>query len=378
MFASVGAGVIALYTPRGDALTRLRTRTRSSEEKGLCFDAAGNLYVTNFDASTMSKFDGRGRLVQDPWGGRFDKDPESCAADAAGRVYVGEAQSARGLLKFTPSGKLLATYKPRGENEGVNWIDLAADQCTLFYTSAGRGIKRFDVCRGRQLPDFARVPDGQCYALRLRPNGEALVACSARVYRLDKAGRVLRAYTARALGEKSILYALALDQDGASFWTAGFESGHVYHVDIATGRVLGRFTEPPYQVLGGLAVVGDVPAAQLTPRSPACRPYHTALPLIVNILAAPAHSHQLTVRLLTQPRAQVSVALQVATARGVYRTLTGVARADLMGATDEYGVFIGAPTSAYLPSKPTPARLIVTVYQGCASATRTLPLTLRP
>lgn len=378
MFASVGAGAVALYTSRGDPLVQLRTRSRSSEEKGLCFDTAGNLYVTNFDVSTISKFDGRGRLTQDPWGGRFSKDPESCAADAAGRVYVGEAHGAKRILKLTSGGKLLAAYKPRGENEGPNWIDLAADQCTLFYTSAGSGVKRFDVCRGRQLPDFARAPDGQCYALRLRPNGDVLVACSAQVYRLDKAGRVLRAYTTRALGEKSILYALALDPDGASFWTAGFESGRVYRVDIATGRVLGRFTAPPYQVLGGLAVAGDAAAAQLTPQSPACRPYRTALSLTVRIPATPAHGHQVAVRLLTQPRAQVGVAVQVATAKGVYRTLTGAANAGLAGMTDERGAYTGALALAYLPSKPTPARLIVTVYQGCASATRTVPLTLQP
>jgi len=250
VFAGVGAGAVALYTPRGNVLARLRTRSRSSEEKGLCFDTAGNLYVTNFDASTISKFDGRGRLTQDSWGGRFSKDPESCAADDAGRVYVGEAHGAKRILKLTSGGKLLAAYKPRGENEGPNWIDLAADQCTLFYTSAGSGVKRFDVCRGRQLLDFARAPDGQCYALRLRPNGDVLVACSAQVYRLD---------TTRALGEKSILYALALDPDGASFWTAGFESGRVYRVDIATGRVLGRFTAPPYQVLGAWPSRGTRP-----------------------------------------------------------------------------------------------------------------------
>jgi hypothetical protein len=70
--------------------------------------------------------------------------------------------------------------------------------------------------------------------------------------------------------------------------------------------------------------------------------------------------------------------VQVATAKGVYRTLTGAANTGLAGMTDERGAYTGALALAHLPSKPTPARLIVTVYQGCASATRTVPLILRP
>lgn len=111
----------------------------------MCFDDAGNLYATNFSDQSMSKFDDQGRLLTYPWGGPFDQNPESCVIDAGGNVFTGEVDGAGLVRKFDQDGSPIETYAPAVGDRGVDWIDLAADQCTLFYTSECNAIKRFDV-----------------------------------------------------------------------------------------------------------------------------------------------------------------------------------------------------------------------------------------
>ncbi len=286
VLASVGGGLVKLYDARGRLRAILRTGSRSSQERGLCFDPAGHLYVTNFDAGSLSRFDAFGRLLATSWGAHVPPTPSSCVADRAGHIYVGTADKSGRLLKFDAAGHLLATFRLARENAGVDWIDLAADQCTLYYTSQGSHIKRYNVCTRRQLADFARNVSAQCYGLRLLPRGGLLVACLTAVYRLNAAGHTIAAYTAAHMGErhpcaptsrtpcdlwKSALVALSLDPDGRSFWTATLETGHVYRVDLATGRTLAAFTAPPYQLLGGLATAGEPAAALQAPAKPARR-----------------------------------------------------------------------------------------------------------
>src|SRR5437764_6527092 len=199
----------------------------------MCFDVTGVLSATNFDDGTVSTFDPHGRLLASGWAGPYTteaRDPESCVVDGAGDIYVGivvQNEMVRGglLRKYDAAGHLLATYHPDVEERGVDWIDLAADDCTLYYTSESNSIKRYNVCTHRQLPDFAHGLAGPCYALRIRPNGEVLVACYRLVYRLDPDGHVIQSYTARQGGERSRFFAVNLDPDGPSFWTAGLESG---------------------------------------------------------------------------------------------------------------------------------------------------------
>jgi hypothetical protein len=247
----------------------LNTGSHSSQERGACFDATGHLYVTNFDAGTLSTFDHLGSLLGRPWTMPAHHTPTSCVADRAGHVYVAVVDHGGQLLEFDGAGHLLKTFRPTQENAGVDWIDLSADQCTLYYTSQGSHIKRFNVCTRRQLTDFAGDVAPQCYGLRLLPRGGALVACLTAVYRLNATGHTVATYTAVHLGEphpcaptarapcdifKSALVALSLDPDGRSFWTATLETGHVYRVDLASGRRLAAFTAKPYQLLGGLTV----------------------------------------------------------------------------------------------------------------------------
>jgi Bacterial Ig-like domain (group 3) len=272
VFAGVGNGKIKHFSPNGVLLDTLDTTMGSSEDTGMAFDLVGNLYTTNFTANSMSKFNNSGGLIG-PFGGGFNNHPESVLVNAAGDFYVGQADGSHQVLKFNASGGLLGSFSPAIEARGTDWIDLAADQCTLLYTSEGKLIKRFNVCTNTQLSDFATLPiDGVnpesnpsgsvAYALRIRPNQEVMVAASQQVFRLNPSGAVIQTYPKPA-GETSFLFALNLDADLTSFWTAGLHSGNVYKIDIATGAVLKSFNAGILgPSLAGLTVFGEIVASQ--------------------------------------------------------------------------------------------------------------------
>lgn len=259
VFAGVGAGMIKRFAPDGTLLQTLDTTSGSTEETGMCFEALGNLYTTNWEASNMTKFDVNGTVLVHPWAGPFSVHPESCVVDRNGNIYTGEVDGDNMIRKWNSGGTLLASYSPVVEDRGIDWIDLAADQCTMFYTSEGSTVKRFDVCANTQLPDFATGLTSPCYALRIRPNGEVMVACSSQAYRLNSTGTTIQTYVP---GEGEALFALNLDPDGTSFWTGGYFSGNVFRVDIASGNTLTAFNAGIVGVsMAGLAIFGELQAA---------------------------------------------------------------------------------------------------------------------
>ena len=271
IFAGVGGGKINEYTPTGILVQTIDSTSGSAEQTGMCFNALGNLYATSFTAGKMELFDNNGNLLTYPWGGSFSTHPESCVIDNTGNIYTGEVDGANMIRKFDPSGTSLASFSPTTESRGLDWIDLAADQKTMVYTSEGSSVKRFDVSTNTQLPDFATGLNGPCFALRIRPNtnGEVMVACANLVYRLDNTGAVMQTYPKSGFvtpgggtGEPSTLFALNLDPDGTSFWTAGYTTGNVYRIDISSGAQLTTFTAAPNVLsTAGLAVFGELTAA---------------------------------------------------------------------------------------------------------------------
>ncbi len=189
VLAATGNGIVKHFSPSGTLLDSLDTTTGAANTTGMCFDGSSNLYVTEFAQQNMSKFDVNGNLLAATFGSGFNSDPESCTVDASNNIYVGQADGTRNVLKFDSSGNLLASFAPATDARGTDFVDLSGDQCTLYYTSEGTLIKRFDVCTNTQLSDFASGLPGPCYALRIRPNGDVLVACTSEVVRLDSTGR---------------------------------------------------------------------------------------------------------------------------------------------------------------------------------------------
>src|SRR5262245_31769030 len=88
-------GRLRHFNHSGTLLDTLVTTSGSYEETGACFDAAKNLYTTNFDANSVSKFGPAGNLLQASLQANFgfNATPNSCVVDGDGNIYVGFADS---------------------------------------------------------------------------------------------------------------------------------------------------------------------------------------------------------------------------------------------------------------------------------------------
>ena len=258
---SDGTFVASLTVPGGGAIT------------GMTFDKSGKLYVTKFDANNISVFAANGALLSPTFGSNYGKSPESIVFDISGNAYVGQAYGNKKILKFDSTGNYLANYTVTTEIKGSDWIDLAADQCTIYYTSEGQSIMKFDVCNNKQLDSFSsNLPGSKAFALRILPDGRVLVADSNNALLLGSSGKIIKYYN--ATGENN-LFALNLDPDLKSFWTAGLHTGDVYKFNIDSGE--GHLIFNAGTGVGGMAIRGEFTRATQPPPS---------IPLVVIAVAS--------------------------------------------------------------------------------------------
>lgn len=279
VFAAIGSrsseGQVQWWR-NGTLLTTLHTGQANTFAAGMAFDAAGNLYVTVFNAANVIKFDRNGNRLGTFGGGYsvdgFSNDPESILFDSGGNAYVGQADGTHQVRMFDSSGNFLSAFSPAREDRGTDWIDLAADQKTLYYTSEGTHVKRFDLSTGTQLPDWPSqpvagivcpmeeitcLPGPNAYALRILNDGGVLVADTDQVVRLNSSGVVVQTYLVPS--ESPTLFAMSLDPDGTSFWTGDLNAGTVWKIDIASGTILTSISTgiTTGQSLGGVLVFGE-------------------------------------------------------------------------------------------------------------------------
>lgn len=262
VLVAVKGGKVEWHNPDG-SLFRMLDTTVVGYTAGLAFDpTTRNLYVTNFLSNTVSYFDPIGNFLG-RFGAGYEAGPTSILFDASGNVFVGQAGALR-LIKLDANGHLRNRFEIAFDNQGFTWIDLASDQCTMYYTTNGRSIKRFDVCQGVQKPDFTVNPlPGTAYALRLIPDGGLLVADSAQILRLDMNGTIVQSY---GRGENTDWFGMSLDPDRRYFWSTNLNSNTVSKFELATGRQPLTFTISTNSTVGGLAVFGENPAAtSITP-----------------------------------------------------------------------------------------------------------------
>jgi hypothetical protein len=246
---------------------RMPSMTVGDIVTGMCFAPTGEVLATRFQWPGPILYSRLGAILDENFAGTVNMPThESCVYDRAGNVYIGiagangAADSSVPVRKFDHYGNLLDTFVLPTGTRGTDWIDLAGDQCTLYYTSEDTSVRRYNACTRTVLTVFATGLTGPyCYAIRLRPNREVMVACQDAVHRLSAQGVNLKTYPRADIGEANAngLFAMNLDPDGTSFWTAGFSSGNVYHVDIASGAVLGSFNSGTGGV-AGLAVYDEL------------------------------------------------------------------------------------------------------------------------
>src|SRR4051794_37201449 len=124
------------------------------DNAGMAFARNGDLYVTGFEANHVNRYSSTGASLG-TFGSGYNSDPESMVFDALGNAYVGQADGTHEVLKFDPAGHLVASYPVQIESRGSDWVELAADQHTLYYTSEGHTVKRYDLATRKQRPDFA-------------------------------------------------------------------------------------------------------------------------------------------------------------------------------------------------------------------------------
>jgi len=232
IFVSLSSGTAKEFTPLGVEVQTIDcSGVANSFTTGSVFDSDMNFYMTMFDGNDVCKVDPDNTSAAS-FGGPYSGSTESILIDAAGNFYVGAVDGDNDIRKFLSDGTPDGQFDVATEDRGSDWIDLAADQCTMFYTSEGFRIFRYDVCTDTQLADFASSPNSPLFALRLLDDGGLLVANQADIKRFDSTGAVIDTYDVTGNGG---WFALNLDSDGETFWSADAFTNEVCRFNIATG-----------------------------------------------------------------------------------------------------------------------------------------------
>jgi hypothetical protein len=261
VFVGVGSNKVQWRSPGGTLNQTLTTAASSSITTGMAFDPAGKLYVTGYTSNVVNRFTTSG-AADTTFGSGYNSHPESIAFDRAGNAYVGQERGARDILKFGPSGNLLASYNASTEAaNGTDRIDLAPDQCTIYYTSQGKSVRRFNVCTNSQGPNLtSSLPGKEAFDVKVLPTGGVLVADTTAVYRLNASGTITQTYDQP---NRDCWVTLALDSAATSFWAADRCASQVYRFSLTTGTVQSSFTTGTKSgSINGLAVSGGATAAR--------------------------------------------------------------------------------------------------------------------
>jgi hypothetical protein len=265
VFASIDNGLVLVFH-RGAGADDvpdlvLNTGNQGHPTTGSAFAADGSFYVTTFTAGSVVRFP-RDASTPDatfPTGGSAT---ESIVFNASGEWLVGNGTLALpagttpndDVRSFATGGAALDTFDAEPEGffdggdlqnpNGTDWIELAADQRTLLYTSEGRLIKRFDLQTGTQLADFVDLTGtpGRLHALRLLPDGGLLAADSVNVKRFDSSGALVQTYDIEAdliLGlPYDTWFSLNLDPETGFFWTGDAQSLRIHRFAIDSDPAL--------------------------------------------------------------------------------------------------------------------------------------------
>lgn len=133
------------------------------------------------------------------------------------------------------------------QSQGSDFGDLAADQDTLFYTSAGTQILTVSMSTGVQGPTYATVPNAPgprpgLRGLRVLPPGDGsngvLVTAGSVVYWVGPTGSILQTYNPSPSSQFQDMDKLEITNNGQTFWVSDQYSTGLLQFDITSGNQL--------------------------------------------------------------------------------------------------------------------------------------------
>ncbi len=182
-------------------------------------DPKGNVIYVDYRAATQYDF----MSEKSTAGPSFAAGATAVFFDLAGEAIVVRANA---IERRAANGTLTRSSSVASPATTISGADLAADQCTLFYTSA-KTIGAYDVCTFQPLPTVFTSTKEQL-ALRVLPDGTLLVADDTNTRVISRSGSVM----ATIAGGGS---ALALSPDASLAWIAG--NNGIRHYELRTGIV---------------------------------------------------------------------------------------------------------------------------------------------
>src|SRR5260221_5363957 len=246
IFVSFEQGPVQWRNADGSLNAVLVSRVPGKSE-GMRLDTSANLYVSHWCAdpacasgNTVERFNAQG-VSQGAFGSGYNCNPHALAFDGGGNAFVGQADCAGTVLKFSSGGQPLASYAVAPETRGAFWVDLRPDGCTLLYTSWGPDVKQFNVCANSQLANFnhAPLPGGQTQGLVALPDGGVLVSSGAAIARLNATGTLTQTYS--IAGQSQYWAGLDLVGDG-TFWALDYFSSDAHRFNLTSGALVASFS----------------------------------------------------------------------------------------------------------------------------------------
>ncbi len=249
VFAAVGSGLVRQYSNAGVLKDTLNTG-QGGFTTGMAFDTAGNLFVTNFSAGNVTKFNSSGVIIPpnpfiSPGAG-----VESLVFNATGNLLAAHGGQTK---RYSAAGALLQTY-----NNTADWIDLAGDQSTLFYTTEGLTVDKFNISTNALIGNFANIGANggtNAFALRILGNGNVIVAGNTRILEYNAAGGFLGFYDVTGVDG---FFALNLDSTNNTFWSGSINNQNLYRFTLGNyGANVSTQTISAGGELFGVAVFGE-------------------------------------------------------------------------------------------------------------------------
>lgn len=154
-------------------------------------------------------------------------------------------QASMSIRSFTTTGTPVGVFPCEADQCGSNSIDLAADQATMFYTSLGREIKRYNVAANAQMDDFATLPaatspEQMARGVKVLPDGGVVVADVADIKRYASSGALIATIS---VDDQDDWGTVALSSTGQYLWVANTANDNVsdpmiIKVDLQTNAVI--------------------------------------------------------------------------------------------------------------------------------------------